>query len=77
MMIRIVDEIGNKQDHEVGYLPRIGERLIMQYGIGGAPVTTHYLRVKDVAYYMDNPIDIQATILVTEDADTEPWPDRR
>jgi hypothetical protein len=76
MRILVVDEIGNAQEHELAHLPRMGERIVIDYGVGGRPVTTHYLRVKDVTYFLDDPPETQARILVTPDSDTEPWPDR-
>jgi hypothetical protein len=71
--LRVIDEIGNRQDIDTDYVPRIGERIILVYGTGGEPVKEHYLRVKDVTYRLDNKRDNQAAILVMKDS-SEPWP---
>jgi hypothetical protein len=72
--LRVIDEIGNKQDFETDYVPRIGERIILEYGTGGNRVKEHHLRVKDVVYRLQNKPDHQAAILV-EEVTSEPWPD--
>jgi hypothetical protein len=36
-------QAGNKQDVETDYVPRIGERIVLEYGRGGGPVRSHYL----------------------------------
>jgi hypothetical protein len=73
--LRVIDEIGNKQDIETDHVPRIGERIILIFGRGGAPVKTHYYRVKDVAYHLDQKPDIQAAILIEEETGTvKQWP---
>ena len=72
--LRVIDEAGNKQDYDTEFVPRIGERIELEYGMGGQPVTTHYHRVKDVAYRLDKPADIQVYILIEEEVDGEAWP---
>jgi len=73
-LLRVIDPIGNEQDYETEFVPRIGERIVLDYGVGGRPVTTLYFRVKDVEYHLQNRKDIQARILLEEDPNTEPWP---
>lgn len=72
--LRVIDEVGNNRDYDTEFVPRIGERIVLEYGKGGQPVTTHYHRVKDVAYRLDMPSDIQACILIEEEIDGQPWP---
>jgi len=72
--LRVVDQAGNQQDYETESVPRIGERIELEYGSCGDPVRTHYLRVRDVMYRLDNGPDNQAAILVEEEGDPEPWP---
>lgn len=72
--LRVIDPDGNEQDYETEFVPRIGERVILKYGTGGQPVTTHSFRVKDVEYYLDHKPDVQARILIEEDAAPEDWP---
>jgi hypothetical protein len=72
--LRVIDEVGNKQDFETNHVPRIGEKIVLVYGKGGQLVEEHHLRVKDVMYRFDNKPDHQAAILV-EEVDEEPWPD--
>jgi hypothetical protein len=72
--LRIIDQIGNKQDIETDLIPRIGERLMMEFGVGGRPITAHYFRVKDVEYRFDNPKENRVGILVEEEMDPEYWP---
>jgi hypothetical protein len=72
--LRVIDESGNKQDYDTEFVPRIGERIELEYGRSGQPVTTHFHRVKDVAYRLDKPADVQAYILIEEEVAGEDWP---
>ena len=72
--LRVIDEIGNKQDHETEFVPRIGERIMLTYSQGSDPMRDHYFRVKDVEYRLQNKPDHQVAILVEEEIDAEPWP---
>jgi hypothetical protein len=72
--LRVIDQAGNKTDYETDYLPRIGERIMLEYGINKNPVAIHYFRVKDVMYRLQQKPDIQAAILIQEDPDAEHWP---
>ena len=74
-LLRVVDQAGNRTDYETEFVPRIGERILLQYGTGGDPVRPHYFRVKDVVYRLDEPPDIQVAILIEKESDPEPWPD--
>lgn len=73
--LRMMDQIGNKSDYETDFVPRIGERIELDYGIGNEPVRTHYFRVKDVMYRLDNRPEHQVAILVEEETEPEMWPD--
>lgn len=74
--LRVIDEAGNKQDYEAEFVPRIGERIVLEYSIGKEqPVKLHYFRVKDVEYHLQNPIDVQARILIEEEHAPELWPE--
>jgi hypothetical protein len=68
--LRVIDHIGNKQDYQTEFVPRIGERIVLEFKISG----THYYRVKDVAYHLSNPQHLQATILIEDDPDKAHWP---
>jgi hypothetical protein len=72
--LRVIDEIGNKHDYDAEFVPRIGERIVLEYGSGGEPVRIHYFRVKDVCYMLDNPVEHQAMILIEEEKDPRHWP---
>ena len=72
--LRVIDKAGNKGDYEAEFVPRIGERIRLEYAGGSDPVRTHYFRVKDVMYQLDNAVEHQVSILVEEENDTEPWP---
>lgn len=72
--LRVIDQIGNKQDVEAELVPRIGDRVSLEFGRGGEPVRPHYYRVKDVEYRFDNPIEHQVAILIDEEPDAVPWP---
>lgn len=72
--LRVYDTIGNKQDYETEFVPRIGERIQLEYGKGGQPVRLHYFRVKDVMYRLDKPLDVQVAILIEEEHNAEEWP---
>ena len=72
--LRVIDEVGNKQDYEAEFVPRIGERITLVYGIGGEPVTEHFHRVKDVEYFLQNPVDVQVRVLIEEESNPEHWP---
>jgi hypothetical protein len=72
--LRVIDEVGNKQDYESEFLPRIGERIVMEFGKGNEPVREHFFRVKDVAYRLDAPLNAQVSIRVEEERNPERWP---
>ena len=72
--LRVIDQAGNNQDFEVAFVPRIGERILLEYARErGAPIETHYLRVKDVMYRPDNKPEHQVAILVEEESNQYPW----
>jgi hypothetical protein len=73
--LRVVDEAGNNQDYEAELVPRIGERITLEYGRGAEPVRRHYLRVKDVEYRLQNSLEHQAAILVEEETNPKYWPE--
>ena len=73
--LRVFDQIGNKTDYEAEFVPRIGERIQLQYAVGRGPMQLHYFRVKDVAYRLQEKPEIQVAILVEEENDAEPWPE--
>jgi hypothetical protein len=70
IFLRVVDQAGNKIDHETEFVPRIGERI----ELSSESVRPHYFRVKDVAYKLDNKPEHQASILVEEESNPEHWP---
>ena len=72
--LRVIDEIGNKTDYETEFVPRIGERIELYYAKGSDSLSTHYFRVKDVAYRLSNSPDAQVAILVQEERNPQPWP---
>jgi hypothetical protein len=72
--LRVIDEAGNRQDYKTEFVPRIGERVVLEYGEVGRPVVTHYFRVKDAAYHLQNAPYIQAVIFVVEETNPELWP---
>lgn len=72
--LRVIDQNGNKRDHEAEFVPRIGERIVVSFRIGSDPVRPHYYRVKDVMYRLDQPVEHQVSILIEEEARGEPWP---
>ena len=72
--LRVIDQVGNKQDYETEFVPRIGERVVLEWGASRETVRPHYYRVKDVAYHLSNPPHVQATILIEEEADPTLWP---
>jgi hypothetical protein len=72
--VRVVDQFGNKTDYETETVPRIGERIVMDYGIGSEPVRPHYFRVVDVMYNLSMKED-NAAVLVTEETNPKHWPD--
>ena len=74
-LLRVVDQIGNRTDYETEFVPRIGERILLEYGSGGDPVRPHYFRVKDVVYRLNNRPENQVAILIKEESDPELWPD--
>lgn len=74
LSLRVVDQAGNGTDYEVEVVPRIGERVVLVYGIGGRPVSEHYFRVQDVMYKLDNKPDGQAAVLLKEEDDPQLWP---
>ena len=73
--LRVIDEAGNNQDHETEFVPRIGERIMLEYGVGREPVKPHYFRVKDVEYRLHNKSEHQVAILVEEEHDPQLWPE--
>ena len=72
--LRVIDKAGNKQDYEAEFLPRIGERIVLEYGVGSEPVREHFHRVKDMEYYLQKPTDAQVRILTEEERAPERWP---
>lgn len=72
--LRVIDEIGNKHDYEAEFVPRIGERIRLEFGIGNDPVREHFYRVKDVEYRLDNPVEHQVMILIEEEKNPQRWP---
>jgi HD superfamily phosphodiesterase len=72
--LRVINEIGNHQDYQTEFVPRIGERIVLEYGGNGETVRSHYLRVKDVAYHLQNSANAQVAILVTEETEPDLWP---
>jgi hypothetical protein len=73
-MLRVIDPAGNKQDYETEYVPRIGERIVLEYGESKETVRLHYFRVKDVEYHLQQPGDTQIRILTEVDSNPEHWP---
>lgn len=65
--LRVIDQAGNRTDYETEFVPRIGERVLLRYGIGSDPVRPHYFRVKDVMYRLDEGPDVQVAILIEEE----------
>jgi hypothetical protein len=61
--LRVIDSAGNKQDHDVDEIPRIGELVMLEYGIDKTPVDQHYFRVKDVLYNIQAAPGRQVAIL--------------
>ena len=72
--LRVVDQDGNRRDFMSELLPRIGERIVLVYGVGNEPVKEHYFRVRDVMYRLDDAPENQPAILVTEEENPEFWP---
>ena len=72
--LRVIDENGNKQDYETDLVPRIGERILLEFGRGGEPVRQHLFRVKDVEYRLQNDLGSQVAILTEEETDPKRWP---
>jgi len=72
--LRVIDQNGNKADYETELVPRIGERIVLEYGIAGQPITTHYFRVMDVEYLLQSSDGHGVGILVNEDLTPERWP---
>jgi hypothetical protein len=72
--LHVIDQAGNRHDHEAEFVRRIGERIMMMFGIAGAPVTDHYFRVKDVEYVFDNDREERVAILIEEERDPVRWP---
>jgi hypothetical protein len=73
-LLRVIDQFGNKEDYRTEFVPRIGERIVVEWGVHGTPVVPHYYRVKDVAYHLSNGPDTQSTILIEEEASPKLWP---
>ncbi len=72
--LRVIDQIGNKHDYEAEFVPRIGERILLNVGVGNEPVREHFYRVKDVEYRLDNPVEHQVMILIDEEKNPQRWP---
>jgi hypothetical protein len=72
--LRIIDQVGNKEDVEAEFVPRIGERIVRTFRVGQEPMTDHYFRVRDVEYWFDNKLEHQARILIEEEDDGIAWP---
>jgi hypothetical protein len=71
--LRVIDSAGNSEDCDVDEIPRIGELVMMEYGMGSDPVTQHYFRVKDVLYNVRGAPGRQAAILLDEETQMD-WP---
>ena len=86
-ILRVVNQSGHRYDYDTDFVPRIGERLLLanKRGVdsgalpvrGGENAALHHFRVTDVLYRLDRAAEYQATILVEEDSNPEPWPDSR
>jgi hypothetical protein len=72
--LRIIDQIGNKDDIETQLIPRIGERILRRFKVGDQPMADHFYRVKDVEYRFDNDPNYQVGILIEEEKDPKAWP---
>ena len=72
--IRVYDEAGNDLDYPCNFVPRIGERIVIQRGAGAKSVKPEYYRVKDVMYKLDNDPEDQAAILVERETKPTHWP---
>jgi hypothetical protein len=73
--LRVYDQTGSKCDYETEFVPRIGERVQLEYKLGKEePLKLHFFRVKDVMYRLDKPADIQVAILIEEEINGEEWP---
>jgi hypothetical protein len=55
--LSVFDRSGNETDYETEFVPRIGERIELQYSVGRGPMQVHYFRVKDVLYCLQAPSD--------------------
>ena len=72
--LRVIDETGNQADYEAEFVPRIGERIRLDFGRGKGVVRPHYYRVRDVEYSFDNEVAHQVRILVEEEKSPKLWP---
>jgi hypothetical protein len=72
--LRVIDQAGNPHDYEAEFVPRIGERIRMAFGIGGQPVTDHFFRVKDVEYVFERDRQEFISVLIEEEANPTRWP---
>ncbi len=72
--LRVYDQTGSKYDYETEFVPRIGERIQLEYKVGMEPLRPHYFHVKDVMYRLDKPANIQVAILIEEELNAEEWP---
>ena len=79
--LRVIDQFGNKYDYDTEFVPRIGERVVLEYEVVLAATSSlkerirpHYYRVKDVSYNLSNSTDVQASILIEEEDSPTPWP---
>jgi hypothetical protein len=68
--LRVIDEVGNGRKCETELVPRIGERIELEYG---DPVTTHYFRVKDVVYGLGERTS-EVAVLIAEEENPKHWP---
>lgn len=71
--LRVVDNAGNQHDYHVDDIPRIGELVMLEYGIGGKPVAQHYFRVKDILHNLQGASARQVSIFLDEETKMD-WP---
>ena len=74
MTIWLIDEVGNKQQHEVSVVPRIGERIVQEYGTGTEPIRKHYFRVHDVLHNLSNAPESQVVVFIAEEDESKLLP---
>jgi hypothetical protein len=68
--LRVIEPDRNAQEYETEFVPRIGERIVLEYADG----MTQYFRVKDVAYFLQRRPDLQPEVLLERDSTNNPWP---